>query len=294
MGLHLVIGELRQLSGLALQEPVLVDIDTDYFVSVPDDRLWTQPAAVLAELKGWIGPRNELTLARSVGTGFLPLRYRGIADLLAALWEGRDDEARQLQRALDGGSPPATSPGTDLIRRLGEIRARWKQVDLASVRAFHLEVQDLRDTPERQATAWIALGVLYAAFGKCDEAMACDARSLDCSGGHPDLALEIAKLLMGRKAIDAAGSYLDRAAADDETRVAARMLQAECAWSRGAHGAAWAHAVAAHTAAPAWPQIVKRLAVFAGAMDEPARSGEWRALALDIEQRASRLASRLI
>jgi hypothetical protein len=124
--------------------------------------------------------------------------------------------------------------------------------------------------------------------------MACDARSLDVSGGHPDLALEIAKLLMGRKAPDAAGPYLDRAAADDETRVAARMLQAECAWAQGAHGAAWAHAVAAHTAAPAWPQIAKRLAVFAGAMDEPARSRDWRALSLEIGQRASRLASRLI
>jgi hypothetical protein len=157
MGVDLVIGGLPQLSGLALQEPVLVDIDTDYFVSVPDDRLWTQPAAVLADLKRWTGEGKELTLARSVGTGFLPLRYRCIADLLAALWEGRASDARHWQEVLDGSLPDATPPTEDLIRRLGEIRARWKQVDLAAVRALHLEVHAFEGPPALQATAWIAV-----------------------------------------------------------------------------------------------------------------------------------------
>ncbi|MBK0394992.1 UPF0489 family protein [Ramlibacter algicola] len=91
LGLDIVAGTLAQLQGLPIEGPLLLDIDADYFVAVPGDTLWCDPLAACRQLRDWLGPARPLTVARSVGTGFLPLRHRFIADLVAAAWDERAD-----------------------------------------------------------------------------------------------------------------------------------------------------------------------------------------------------------
>lgn len=313
-GLDLVICDLRQLPQLTLSAPLLIDIDTDYFVSVPDDTVWAQPSDVVAALQALVGSTAEVTIARSVGTGFLPLRHRFLADQLAALWNGHCDDAAHWQGLLDQElqlqagqrdvalaglhaarmrrpacaascyllglasadagvraqllSEAATldpAYGDDLMRRLGEFRARWKRYDLATVLRLQREVAAWQAPAGRHATAWVALGLLYTDFGLLAEALDCDAQSLRLSVGHPDLALALAKLQIARADFNAASLLLERACQDDETRVAAWLYLAECHGARGAWGEALHFGRLALQAAPAWPLILKQLAVMAEA-----------------------------
>ena len=126
-----------------------------------------------------------------------------------------------------------------------------------------------------------------------DEALGCDRKSLGRSNGHPELALEIAKLLIARGDHAGATSLLDRAAADDETRVAAWLYLAECAPARGSHAQAREHGLAAHLAAPAWPLVLKRRAVFAQAAGDAAEARRLLAQHGDLARRSADLVARL-
>jgi len=343
LGLDLAICNLAQLPQLTLKGPLLADIDTDYFVRVPEDLVWTEPSAVVAALQALPAIPAELTISRSVGSGFLPLQHRFLADHLAALWEHRpvdvdhwqqlldqehhqrtgrreeaiaglnlnlarrpdcaatcyalglasaDNQARKRHFAQAAALAPAYAD--DLLRRLGEFRARWKGLDLATVLALQREVATLVDSPERQATAWVALGGLYSAFGRLEEALDCDAKSLRSGAGHPELALEIAKLHMARGEVDPAISLLERAADDDETRVAAWVDLAECAFAKGDYADAIRLGQLAHRAAPAWPAVLKRLAVFARALGNDREAKRHLAHHYELTQRINDLLARLM
>ena len=331
LGVELAICVLDQLPALSLHGPLLVDIDADYFVAVPADIVWTDPADVVAALKKIVGNQAGVTIARSVSSGFMPLRHRFIADHLAALWEQRDDDAQHWGRLLELERQPsgagfaellAARPGCaastyalalatpepaeraallvraaqldpaygdDLLRRLGEFRARRIRLDLAMVMALQREVASADLAGQRLAIASIALGRLFTAFGCLDEAIACDG----AGGGHPELALEIAKLHMGRGQFGAAMPYLERASADDETRVGAWLLMAECAHAAGDHAGAFEAAMLACRVAPAWPLVPQRLAAFAGARGNAAQAGSLLAQHAALERRIARLADRL-
>lgn len=342
LGLDLVICELAQLPHLALGGPVRVDIDTDYFVSVPDDSVWAQPSEVIASLKALPGTGCELTIARSVGSGFLPLQHRFLADQLAALWEGRQDDADHWQLLLDQeqhlragrrddalaalnlalarrpacaaschalglasadaearktffarAATLAPAYADDLLRRLNEFLARWKRIDLATVLGLHREVAAWQDSAERQAIAWIAMGRLYAVLGRLNEALDCDAHSLRLSAGHPELALELAKLQIARSEFSAAMGLLARAAVDDETRVAAWLHLAECAFAQGAHAEARRLGLLAQQAAPAWPLLLKRLGTFAQTLGDRQEAQRMLAQHAELTQRLGRLVARL-
>lgn len=272
LGVALTICVLEQLPALRLDVPLLFDIDADYFVVVPSDVLWTTPAAVVAALKKVAGPQADLTIARSVSSGFMPLKFHHIADELAALWDGRSQvEPRKA--------------GDDLVRRLCEFRARKIGLDLAKVLELQREVDVSKLEPGRQAIAWIALGRLFTAFGRVEDAMACDERG----DGHPELALEIAKLHIARGQLGEAAPYLERAAEDDETRVSAWLLQAECLHAAGDNEGASAVAMKAHAAAPAWPLALQRLSKYAAQNEARSLRDQY----VDLERRIGRLAARL-
>jgi len=343
-GLEIVLCELAQLPRLSLKAPVLADIDTDYFVRVPDDLVWAQPFEVIAALKALPEMEANLTIARSVGSGFLPLQHRFLADQLAALWEGRQHDADHWQHLLDqevhwragrrdealaglklalarrpdcaascyalGLASPDAQVGktylakaaaldpayaNDLLRRLGEFRARWKRLDLATVLALHREVAAMQDKggSERQATAWVVLGRLYTAFGRLEEALACDEQSRRDSAGHPELALELAKLQIARGEFSAAVSLLERAAVDDETRVAAWVHLAECSLAHGAYAEARRLGLLAHRAAPAWPFVLQRLGAIAHALGDTQEARRRMAQHDELTQRIDRLAASL-
>lgn len=101
LGLDLTLCDFRQLERAMLPADSLIDIDTDYFVTVPGDRAWVDPREVFEVLRGLALATECVTISRSVGSGFTPLRYRFIADYLAALWEGRSDEADHYGRLFD-------------------------------------------------------------------------------------------------------------------------------------------------------------------------------------------------
>ena len=310
-GLEIAVIEWQQLAAIPLQEPVAVDIDAGYFVRVPHDRIWARPRVIVTALKERLGPALDLTISRSVGTGFLALRHRFLADQLAALWEGRQDDARHWQclleleadplrddervarlSALLGERPgcaatchalaletPAAEErtvllaraasldphyGGDVLRHLGALRVREEELDLATVLRLHRQLAAWEDTPERVATAWVALGLLYSVFGRIAEAVVCDTRSRAQGGGHPDLALQIGRLEMAAGRPDAAVPWLERAAIDDETRVAAWLHLSVCASRRGALEEAWNWGRAATEAAPAWPEPAQWLDSLSG------------------------------
>lgn len=301
LGLPIAALEWQQLAAYPFDGEVVVDIDTDYFVKVPQDRVWARPRVIAAALRECVGSERELTISRSVGTGFLPLRHRFLADHLAALWEGRQEDERHWQHLLELESSlgpdaeraaalrallavrpgcaatchalagataepaeravllaraAALDPhyGGDVLRHLGGLRARQQGLDLATVLNLHRELAQWDDGTARAGPAWVAMGLLYAAFGRLAEATACDQRSLRHGPGHPDLALQIGRLHMAAGDDEKAVSWFERAASDDETRVAAWMHLSVCASRRGALAEAWNWATAAHEAAPAWPE----------------------------------------
>jgi hypothetical protein len=280
LGVPLAIGSLEQLAGMALVGPVLVDVDADYFVEVPGDTLWTQPEPIARALQAWVGPEADLTIARSVGTGFLPLSLHWIADNLAACWEGRE-------------TPPISSGQDNLLRRLGEVRARARTLDLAGLLALDTEVKASSRASSCPAAAWVALGLLHARFGRLDDAIACDAQARPGGRGHPELALEIGRLLLAAARDREARPWFERAGDDDETRVQAWLHLAELALKHGAPGQAWTFARLAHEAAPAWPAPLQRMAAAAragGADDRAAQVLEEHAA---LHARLQRLAQRL-
>lgn len=342
LGLDLVLCELAQLPRLSMNGPLRADIDADYFVRVPDDRVWSQPSDAIAALQALPGMDAELTIARSVGSGFVPLRHRFLADQLAALWEGRQDDADHWRLLLDqeehwragrraaalGGLNLAlarrpdcaatchalglasvdaelsrnylaraaaldSAYGDDLLRRLGEFRARCKRLELTTVRALHREVAALQDRAWRQATAWVMLGRLYTDFGRLEEALGCDEQSLRYSAGHPELALELAKLRIARGDFVAAEGLLQRAAVDDETRVSAWAHMAECAFAQGDCEQARRLGQLAQLAAPAWPLVLKRLGDFARALGDRQEARRIQAQHDELTQRIGSLAVRL-
>lgn len=260
LGLPLAIGTLETLRGIPLQAPVALDIDTDWFVTVPDDRVWADPAEVVASLKQWLGADLELTIARSVGTGFLPLRDRALADRLAALWAEQPEPGTAVPKAEDAAA--------DLVRRLGEFRARGKPLQASVLLSVAREVASLRAAPGDEALAWVALGLLQAGAGRLDSAIACDAETLRRGPGHPELALEIARLLHAAGRPQVAQAWLERAAADDETRVAAWYLMSQAAAGAGRLEEAWQLARRAQQAAPAWPQLAQWVLLLAGARED--------------------------
>lgn len=342
MGLDLSICDLTQLPRIAIDGPLLVDIDVDFFVRVPDDVVWMQPTRAIAALRERVGPSAELTIARSVGSGFLPLRHRFLADQLAALWEGRAHAAAHWQavldadvlacrgrpqdalarlHALDAHDPPCAATWyamalldpdpnlrslhlvkareldpayrDDLVRRICELRARWKRFDLAAVQGLQTEVAVAPGNDARQAIAWIALGRLYTEFDRLEDAQDCDSQSLRLSTGHPELALEIAKLWLARGRYDAAALFLDRAGSDDETRVVAGLYCAEIAHAQGAHGDAIRRVQATILAAPAWAYPVIRLSRFLALAGDSGRALAMQQRGSSIERHIQQLAMRL-
>lgn len=335
LDVDLAICLLEQLPALHLEGPLLVDIDADYFVVVPGDAVWAEPAAIVSALKQVAGVQAGVTIARSVSSGFMPLRQRFIADHVAALWETRLSDAQHWQRLLDlerrpspagsaavAAARPACAASIhalalatpqhdqrealldkaarldpayadDLLRRLCQYRARRMRLDLNTLLALQREVQAACASNGAQAVAWIALGLLFAAFERLHDAAACDALSCADSAGHPELALELARLHIACGQFDAARPYLERAAGDDETRVGAWLQQGECAHAAGDHEGAGRAAAQAMHAAPAWPLVVQRMAAYAQAAGDTARAKVLTMRQSQLEARLVRLARRL-
>lgn len=85
LGLDITLCSFEDLHRLEIQAPWYLDIDIDYFVRVPDDRLWIEPGLVLDSILKQLGHPHTATISRAVDSGFTPLSMRYIADYLAAI-----------------------------------------------------------------------------------------------------------------------------------------------------------------------------------------------------------------
>ena len=135
-GVPITLCSHAQLAALELSGPVLLDIDTDYFVEVPGDRAWIDPAEVLQTVRAALPEPELVTISRSEGSGFLPLRYRYFADYLSACWEERRADADHYQR-LFRLDDPGVDPGTRALglaqecERFPDCAATWHLRSLA-------------------------------------------------------------------------------------------------------------------------------------------------------------------
>lgn len=310
LGLDMVVCDYRHLDHLALPGDSLIDIDIDYFITVPDDKAWVSPWEVFEVLHRLPLAPGFVTLSRSVDSGFTPLRFRFIADYLAALWEDRCNEqahyARLFQyeaRLRAGGRQAAAS---DLRRELeryqgcaatwyllglaeadaaeaarcrgraGELSAAYQQNVLRSVcelrnRRIPIDMSSVLGLERRLtsetgsgttewALAWAALGLVYCLFGELARAMDCYRRASAVVGEHPELALEIGKLLVGSGRLDPAEVYLRVALQDDKSRTGAHFFISQIQRAKGLLDEARKHLVCASEAAPAWDELIDRLA----------------------------------
>src|SRR5262249_13358332 len=86
---------------MALPANSLVDIDIDWFIALPADSPWVRPQEIYQALTSLPLSPEFVTISRSVKSGFTPLRYRFIADHLAALYEGHAEDSRHFDRLFD-------------------------------------------------------------------------------------------------------------------------------------------------------------------------------------------------
>jgi tetratricopeptide (TPR) repeat protein len=310
LGLDLIVCDYRHLEHIALPQDCLIDIDIDYFIAVPGDIAWVNPKEVFEVLQRLPLAPEFVTLSRSVDSGFTPLRFRFIADYLAALWEGFPDEqshyamlfdnegrlragerqavASELRQELDkfqdcaatwyllslAEADPAEAERCrdragklsgayrpNMLRSVCELRNRSLPVEMASVIRMErlLTSEEGSDNPDR-GLSWAALGLIYCFFGELPHAMDCYRRATTLLGEHPELAMEIGKLLAGTGKQDKAEVYLRVALHDDKFMTAAHFLIARILVAKGLLDDARKHLVRASQAAPAWVELTDLLA----------------------------------
>lgn len=97
LGLDITLCDVDDLDALELPGDYCLDIDVDYFVTVPGDTLWTDPARVLGRVLETLGLPRLATVSRAVSSGFTPLKHRFLGDYAAALLAGDSEAVRQGQ-----------------------------------------------------------------------------------------------------------------------------------------------------------------------------------------------------
>ena len=85
IGLDITICDYDELESMQIGSDYYLDIDIDYFVDVPADRLWIDPATVINRITDQLGSPSLITISRAVTSGFTPMAYRFIGDYIYAL-----------------------------------------------------------------------------------------------------------------------------------------------------------------------------------------------------------------
>jgi tetratricopeptide (TPR) repeat protein len=295
LGLDITFCNIGGLERLSIPEGSLVDIDTDFFVALPSDRAWMDPRELHAAIAACVPKPEMISIARSVGSGFMPLRYRYFADYLAALFtaeaepathyaklfdieHGNDDEAACVAAIEDESRAfpdcAATLYLRDRLIGVAELHAAagsicgaysYDPVRLASaVVNRHLatdksQIDNLRAAlgAAAEAEAPVALGLAYAARGAVHEALEC---YREYGQPHPQLALEIAGLLAVHGDTGQRRALLEVAATEDACMSSALLQLADIAISEGDLGEARRLTEKVQSMAPAWMEPLGRLA----------------------------------
>ena len=295
LGLDITFCGVDQLDHLSIPEDSLVDIDTDFFVALPSDRAWMHPRDLQSAIVSSVPNPAMISIARSVSSGFMPLRYRYFADYLAALFEGDAEQVTHFANLFDiehadydGAARiaaienesrawpdcPATLYLHDRLLEAAEPHAAaasvsaayaYDPVRLASgVVNRHLALDKSRIdglrvelSPDAPAEAHIALGLAYAARGAVQAALDC---YRDYGQPHPQLALEIGGLLAAQGDADQRQKLLEVAASEDSCRSSALLQLADIAIGHSDLDEALRLTEQVQALAPAWMEPLGRLA----------------------------------
>ena len=308
LGLPITICNHLQLDTLSLPADSLIDIDTDYFVAVPDDRAWIDPKNIFGILNNLFLNPPFITLSRSVSSGFMPLRYRFFADYLAALWEHRHEDSLHYERLFDldaqlvagkqkavlagcqneiedfphcaatyyllslGEPDPEKANGyrhqaeklciryrPDRLRSACQIPHRQLSVDLSTVIDLEKGTSDIQESHDQLGLISVALGLIYSACGQTQRAITQYEHGILYLGPHPELALEIGKLLLQQNELDRAIPFFQTGLQDDKTRTASHVFLGQLHAQKGLFARALEHLEVAHEMAPAWTHILSLL-----------------------------------
>ena len=98
LGLDITICHYDDLANLDIGSNYFLDIDIDYFVEVPGDRLWIDPGKVVQYIIDQLGSPDVATISRAVSSGFTPLQYRFVGDYIYAVLRKDQEESLHYQR----------------------------------------------------------------------------------------------------------------------------------------------------------------------------------------------------
>jgi tetratricopeptide (TPR) repeat protein len=82
MGLDITICDYDALESLGIDDNYYLDVDIDYFIEVPSDRLWIDPSIVIDRIRSQLGEPSLVTISRAVSSGFTPVTFRYLGDYI--------------------------------------------------------------------------------------------------------------------------------------------------------------------------------------------------------------------
>jgi len=98
LGLDITICDYDDLNSFDIDKNFYLDVDIDYFVHVPSDRLWVDPATVINAITAQLGNPSLATISRAVNSGFMPMEFRFVGDYIHSLLSGQKTELDYYQK----------------------------------------------------------------------------------------------------------------------------------------------------------------------------------------------------
>ena len=129
LGLDITICDYDQLAELDIGSDYALDIDIDYFVETPSDRLWIDPEVVVDSILDQLGQPAFATISRAVSSGFTPVYLRYIGDFLYSRLRNSND--LDYYRRLNVSMPDFTRGKIETVIQVCEQLVRDRP-DLAA------------------------------------------------------------------------------------------------------------------------------------------------------------------
>ncbi len=97
LGLDVTICDPDDLANLGIDPEYFLDIDVDYFVVTPGDKLWVDPGAEIRRVLKILGIPSTTTISYATSSGFTPMHLRFIGNYLAAVMSCDDDATKHYE-----------------------------------------------------------------------------------------------------------------------------------------------------------------------------------------------------
>ncbi|MCM2371154.1 tetratricopeptide repeat protein [Aporhodopirellula aestuarii] len=266
LGIDLTVCHREALPLLELPRDSLVDVDIDYFVDLPSEEVAVSPASVVADLMSLDLDFTEVTISRSVHSGYTPVQHSEIAEQLARHFAGVDACPLETQSHPVDDRENLAPEARELLRRACEFPARGLEIGAQQIHAMECEKEALGVFDVQRGLIEAAIGILWGHVGELASAVRCYHAARGVFDGHPELALEIARLCLETGQSESARAFLLDALRDDKTSAAAHfylgVLAIAAAHSTGSVACmdeAAKHLQIAHDRTPAWDEVLERL-----------------------------------